>query len=63
MSNEKKDSVTVNEEAPLALCTENMETYNYWLAGYIYYDDALLAEITKASADGIMLTSSSTMIH
>lgn len=40
--------VTVNEEAPLALCTENMETYNYWLAGYIYYDDAPLAEITKA---------------
>lgn len=54
MSNEKKDSVTVNEEAPLALCTENMETYNYWLTGYIYYDDAPLAEITKASADGIM---------
>ena len=40
--------VTVNEEAPLALCQENMETYNYWLAGYIYYDDAPLAEITKA---------------
>ena len=40
--------VTVKEDAPLALCSENMETYNYWLAGYLYYDDASLAEVTKA---------------
>lgn len=40
--------VTVNENAPLAINTENMETYNYWLAGYLYYDDAPLNEITKA---------------
>ncbi len=40
--------VTVNETAPLALCSENMETYNYWMSGYIYFDDAPLAEIAKA---------------
>lgn len=40
--------VTVNENAPLAVNAENMETYNYWLSGYIYYDDAPLAEIAKA---------------
>lgn len=40
--------VTVNENAPLAINAENMETYNYWLAGYLYYDDAPLTEIAKA---------------
>ncbi len=39
--------VTVNENTPLAINAENMETYNYWLAGYIYYDDAPLTEIAK----------------
>lgn len=39
--------VTVKENSPLAINTENMETYNYWLAGYIYYDDAPLTEIAK----------------
>ncbi len=40
--------VTVNENAPLATNAENMETYNYWLSGYIYYDETPLAEIAKA---------------
>lgn len=40
--------VTVNENAPLAINAENRETYNYWLAGYLYYDDAPLTEIAKA---------------
>lgn len=40
--------VTVNEDAPLATCAESMENYNYWLAGYLYYDDAPLAEIAKS---------------
>ena len=40
--------VTVSDNSPLAVNAENMETYNYWLSGYIYYDDASLAEIVKA---------------
>ncbi len=39
--------VTVSENSPFIINEENMETYNYWLAGYIYYDDAPLAEIAK----------------
>ena len=39
--------VTVKENSPLAICTENMDTYTYWLQGFIYYDDAPLAEVTK----------------
>ena len=39
--------VTVNENAPLAMSVENMDTYTYWLQGFIYYDDATLAEVTK----------------
>ena len=39
--------VTVNESSPLAMSTENMDTYTYWLQGFIYYDDATLAEVTK----------------
>lgn len=34
--------VTVSENSPFVINEENMETYNYWLAGYIYYDDAPL---------------------
>ena len=39
--------VTVNESSPLAMSAENMDTYTYWLQGFIYYDDATLAEVTK----------------
>ena len=39
--------VTVNESSPLAMSAENMDTYTYWLQGFIYYDDASLAEVTK----------------
>lgn len=39
--------VTVKENTPLAISTENMDTYTYWLQGFIYYDDATLAEVTK----------------
>ncbi len=39
--------VTVNDNTPFAINAENMETYNYWLAGYIYYDDTPLTEIAK----------------
>ena len=39
--------VTVNENTPLAMSAENMDTYTYWLQGFIYYDDASLAEVTK----------------
>ena len=39
--------VTVNDNTPLAMSTENMDTYTYWLQGFIYYDDATLAEVTK----------------
>ena len=39
--------VTVKENSPLAMSTENMDTYTYWLQGFIYYDDATLAEVTK----------------
>ena len=39
--------VTVNENSPLAMSAENMDTYTYWLQGFIYYDDATLAEVTK----------------
>jgi transmembrane sensor len=40
--------VTVNADAPLSICSESMDTYNYWLSGYIYYDDTALAEIAKS---------------
>ena len=40
--------VTVNADAPLSICSESMDTYNYWLSGYIYYDDTALAEIVKS---------------
>lgn len=40
--------VTVNENTPLSVCSESMDTYNYWLAGYIYYDDTALSEIAKS---------------
>lgn len=40
--------VTVSESAPFSLSTESMDTYNYWLSGYIYYDDTNLAEIAKS---------------
>ena len=39
--------VTINENSPLAMSAENMDTYTYWLQGFIYYDDAPLAEVTK----------------
>ena len=39
--------VTVKENSPLAMSAENMDTYTYWLQGFIYYDDAPLAEVTK----------------
>ena len=39
--------VTVNDNSPLAMSAENMDTYTYWLQGFIYYDDATLAEVTK----------------
>lgn len=40
--------VTVNENTPLSVCSESMDTYNYWLSGYIYYDDTALADIAKS---------------
>lgn len=40
--------VTINADAPLNICSESMDTYSYWLSGYIYYDDTSLADIAKS---------------
>ena len=40
--------VTVSESAPFSLSSESMDTYSYWLSGYIYFDDTSLAEIAKS---------------
>ena len=43
----QEQGVTVNENSPLDMSAENMDTYTYWLQGFIYYDDATLAEKSK----------------
>lgn len=47
--------ITVNENSPLVMIAENMDTYTYWLQGFIYYDDATLAEKSKTYRKSVIL--------
>ena len=40
--------VTVNNAGTMDVKEENMDSYVYWLNGYIYFDDAPLSEIVEA---------------
>lgn len=37
------------------MIAENMDTYTYWLQGFIYYDDATLAEKSKTYRKSVIL--------
>ncbi|MDD6740700.1 MAG: hypothetical protein PUE09_04175 [Prevotella copri] len=51
----QEQGVTVNENSPLVMSAENMDTYTYWLQGFIHYDDATLAEKSKTYKKSVIL--------
>lgn len=38
------------------MSAENMDTYTYWLQGFIYHDDATLAEKSKTYRKSVILS-------